>query len=193
MNFNIDEILNKLNRPFVSEDDFKFELAWTIKETYKDYNIRLEYSPKIDPSLHYDILVIIDNDKWIPIELKYKPKEEIIKIYNEEFVLKNQGGHTDNCYKIIKDIERLERTKKLLKNTNIKFLEGYSITITNDSKYLTNTYNPYSLINKTTIKTNPTDKYPISLDNEYYINWKPYLNNSNFYILTIKVEGENNV
>ena len=71
MNFNIDEILNKLNRPFVSEDDFKFELAWTVK-----------------------------------------------------------------------DIERLERTKKLLKNTNIKFLEEYSIIITNDSKCLTNTYNP---------------------------------------------------
>jgi hypothetical protein len=74
--FDINLVMEKLKSKreiFVSEADFQLELAWIIKEQYPDALVRLEYCPYFNPSMHIDILVIIDN-QWIPIELKYKTK-----------------------------------------------------------------------------------------------------------------------
>ena len=65
--------LKERRKIFVSEADFQLELAWTIKENYPNAKIRLEYCPTFDLNMHIDILVIMNN-KWYPIELKYKTK-----------------------------------------------------------------------------------------------------------------------
>ena len=73
---NIEEVLIKLKlkrQLFVSEADFQLEMAWVIKELYPDAKVRLEYTPRFNPDMHIDILVIF-KDSWIPIELKYKTK-----------------------------------------------------------------------------------------------------------------------
>ncbi|MEG0826687.1 MAG: hypothetical protein RR404_04390, partial [Bacilli bacterium] len=74
--FNIELVMSKLKQRrkiFTSEADFQFELATVIKEEYPKTKIRLEYCPEFDSNMHIDILIIID-DNWIPIELKYKTK-----------------------------------------------------------------------------------------------------------------------
>lgn len=64
---------------------------------YKDVLIRLEYRPYFKPSMHIDILVIV-NDRWIPIELKYNIKGCTKKIESEVFVLNNHGAKDIICY-----------------------------------------------------------------------------------------------
>ena len=73
---NMKLIMDKLKTKrtiFFSEADLQHELAWIIKEEYPNSKVRLEYCPQFDLKMHIDILVIIDN-KWIPIEIKYKTK-----------------------------------------------------------------------------------------------------------------------
>ena len=132
--FDIYKIIDilKVKRPiFVSEADFQLELAWVIKEEYPNAKVRLEYCPQFDIKMHIDILVIIDN-KCIPIELKYKTKG-CTKIINKEiFNLKNHSAKDINCYLYLKDIERIEKIKE---KDNL-FNKGYAIFITNDMTYI---------------------------------------------------------
>ena len=77
MILDIVEFMKKLaeQRPvFYSEADFQFALGWLIQKKFPTYNVRFEYKPKFDLQMHIDILVITDDLKWIPIELKYKTK-----------------------------------------------------------------------------------------------------------------------
>ena len=56
---------------FHSEDDFKFQLAWLIKELYPVTIVNLERKLRLDFSDRTDLVVSCSNS-LIPIELKYK-------------------------------------------------------------------------------------------------------------------------
>ena len=132
--FDIYKIIDRLKvkRPiFVSEADFQLELAWVIKEEYSNAKVRLEYCPQFDMNIHIDILVIIDN-KWIPIELKYKTKGCSKIVDNELFNLKNHSAKDINSYLYLKDIERIEK----IKEKEISFEKGYTIFITMIMSYI---------------------------------------------------------
>lgn len=194
--FDIYKVIEKLKTRrviFVSEVDFQLELAWTIKEEYPNAKIRLEYCPSFDLNMHIDILVIYDN-KWIPIELKYKTKGCIKIIDNEVFNLKNQGAKNNSCYLYLKDIERIER----IKENEEKFKKGYTIFITNDMIYTIKSkndkysYSEFSLEegivksgNMTwkegTIRGRKFAEDKIYLKGSYKIKWKDYsiIDNSN--------------
>jgi len=188
--FNIEIIMSKLKEKrkiFVSEADFQLEMAWIIKEEYPDAKVRLEYCPSFDFNMHIDILVTIDN-KWIPIELKYKTKGCRKEIDNEIFNLKNHGAKDMNCYLYLKDIQRIEKIKE---NVAI-FKEGYTIFITNELSYIKAplkidcVYKEFSLeenIEKTGILdwskkasdgTKKNCEEPIILNNIYKMNWLEY-------------------
>ena len=77
--------------------------------------------------MHIDILVIIDN-KWIPIEIKYKTKGCCKNIDNEIYNLKNHGAKDVNCYLYLKDIHRIE----IIKENVPDFAEGYTVFVTNE-------------------------------------------------------------
>lgn len=195
--FDIYKIIDilKVKRPiFVSEADFQLELAWVIKEECPNAKVRLEYCPRFDMNMHIDILIIIDN-KWIPIELKYKTKRCSKIVDSELFNLKNHSAKDISCYLYLKDIERIEKIKK--KET--AFERGYTIFITNDMAYIkkplkdNSFYKEFSLENNA-IKsgfmnwqlgvgkgtTKNVDK-PIKLNGKYKIEWKDYsiIDNSN--------------
>ena len=90
--FDIELVISKLKnkrKVFVSEADFQLEMAWIIKQEYPNAKVRLEYCPTFDFNMHIDILVVIDN-QWIPIELKYKTKGCQKEIDNEIFNLKKK-------------------------------------------------------------------------------------------------------
>lgn len=115
--------------------------------------VRLEYCPEFDSNMHIDILVIIDN-QWIPIELKYKTKGCVKIVNNEKFYLKNHSAKDIGCYLYLKDIQRIEKIKDNINN----FSKGYSIFLTNDLSYTkgpqkNNTfYKQFSLEDNTTKK-----------------------------------------
>ena len=194
LQFNIEEVINKLKtkrKIFVSEADLQLEIAWIIKEIYSSAKVRLEYAPRFNPDMHIDILVILNN-KWIPIELKYKTKARLklqsYEIDGEYYHLKNHGAKDVNCYLYLKDIQSIE----LIKENVPEFKEGYTIFITNEQSYCKKpskddcVYKEFSLeegIEKTGIlnwskEASPGTKKnceePIKLNHKYKMNWKVY-------------------
>lgn len=209
--FDMTKIIEKLQdkrQIFCSEADFQLEMAWVIKEMYRDAEVRLEYVPTFDDKMHIDILVFISN-KWIPIELKYKTKKGEMrdKKTQEVFNLKNQGAKNIGCYLYLKDIERIERIKQEVKNN---FKEGYAVFLTNDKTYLNHPrtincdYEKFSLGDGRIIKrgeplkwvrakknTNIADQ--ITLKGSYKMEWNKFSNvdeersNETFYYLVTKI------
>ena len=124
----MEELVEELKdtRPvFNSEDDFKFSLAWLIKEKYRKHiEIRLEkrmnnnrdtsssgVGDKKKKNQRIDIFIIVKNNKEkIGIELKYfTAKIEWRDNNNEEtFILADQYANDIKCYDAWKDVERLE-------------------------------------------------------------------------------------
>lgn len=191
MNFDIYKLLKDLSKKrklFVSEADFQLELAWLIKEQYPHAKVRLEYCPKFNTSMHIDILIIVD-EQWIPIELKYKTKGCKKIVYGEYYDLKNHSAKDVNCYAYLKDIQRIESIKE---NVNL-FKEGYAVLLTNELSYMkvptSKNVNYYDFsLHENSIKNGTLDwsentsdgtkgrncKCPIVLNGEYKMNWNEY-------------------
>ena len=195
--FDIFECIKELKskRPiFVSEADFQVELSWIIIKNYPDAKVRCEYIPSFDPDMHIDILVIKD-DKWIPIELKYKTKGCVKNLGGESFNLKNQGAKDIGCYLYLNDIQRIERIKMNVPS----FAKGYTILLTNEQSYMKKPrkescyYREFALTegeikkgilnwaDNTGTGTKKGIDEPILLLGEYPIHWEKYssVDNSN--------------
>ena len=176
MNFDIRNViafLKEKRKSFVSEADFQFALAWEIQNLYPDAKILLEYPVDFDKSMHLDILVILNN-KWIPIELKHKTIEH--------------GAIDLGGYNYFKDISRIEKVRK---NKPLEFYKGYAIMITNFVNYKKPPQNnnvaywDFRLEQDRKIKENSVlsfkekfklakDYSPIELENEYTFKWDIY-------------------
>ena len=188
--FDIELILSKLKKKrkmFVSESDFQLEMAWVIKEEYPESKVRLEYCPSFDFSMHIDILVIMNN-KWIPIELKYKTKRCNKIIDKEVYNLKNHGAKDVNCYLYLKDVQRIETIRENVPD----FMVGYTVFITNELSYTKKpmkencVYKDFSLENgivkngtldwskEASDGTKKNCEIPIKLKDKYTIEWKDY-------------------
>ena len=130
----IQDIIDKRSY-FCSEADFQFELAWNLKEKLNnpDIEIKLEYYMNIDSEdMHIDILIIQSN-RILPIELKYKTKAFDIKNNNKViYTFKNHSAYAANSYLYLKDIERIE---KIRNNNKDNFVNGFAIMLTNDGYY----------------------------------------------------------
>ena len=188
-NFDIEVIIEKLKKQrqaFFSEADFQLAMALIIKEEYPDSMVKLEYVPKFNQQMHIDILVIQDN-KWIPIELKYKTKKCQILVDNDEYNLKEHSAKDQNCYRYLKDIQRIEEIKQNEKC----FEKGYAIFLTNDEGYKkkprsNSNYEAFSLENgiekmgsldwskKTSAGTKKGCEDKINLKQKYKIEWKDF-------------------
>ncbi len=180
--------LSNSRKVFHSEADFQFALAWKIQEAYPTAKVRLEYCPScIKTTMHIDILVIIDDD-WYPIELKYKTLKCVKDHQGEIFTLKNHGAQDIGRYDFLKDVQRIEKFRRALP----KFKKGFSILLTNDPAYWSNSgrvdtvYYQFK-ISEHQIKTGKMDwashagkgtmkgrESSIELEGEYQINWKMY-------------------
>lgn len=189
MTIQIEEVLRQLGNDrklFHSEDDFKFAFAWKIKEMY-DVEIRLEFPVDLEKRIYVDILIITD-EGWIPIELKYKTnmlEYDTGEILHDNYNLITQSGEIDARYGYLKDIERIEKIREKYG----EFIEGYAIFLTNVMKYSEKTsdkfnYHVYAIYEGITkqgplIYPGKNDNYSeITLkgnDNEAYVmNWKEY-------------------
>lgn len=125
--------LGKQRAIFHSEADFQHALAWEIHKQVPSALIRLERPFRLSREIKIRLdLLVIQDDRSIAIELKYKtrkPKEKIL-IQDEQFDLANHGAQDLGRYSYIKDIDRLEKIIRHLENG-----EGYAILLTNESSY----------------------------------------------------------
>lgn len=211
-NLNMSMILSRLKEKrfaFHSEADFQFQLAWTIKELYLDRADILLEAPNIlnGKKAFIDIVVMLDNNKIIPIELKYKTKKSSFESNKNKFNLGNQSAHDLGNFDYLTDIERIETYR----SQNYGFSEGYAIMITNDPLYtkITNSdtkNKEFSIGHKeikkglmtwrddSSIYKDNHRKPSIELKSEYEMNWSifgshKHSNNmiTNFYILINKI------
>ena len=65
------------------------------------------------------LLLIDNNNAYIPIELKYKPRKFSQIIEGFEYNLKEQGANDLARYGHLKDISRIEYFKRLKKALNV--------------------------------------------------------------------------
>lgn len=132
---------------FHSEDDLKFELALKIRDVNSDFKIRLErpndikmemVNGKIEQVRAPIDIIVINGDKTIPIELKYKTKklkcnnDDICKVNGEVYDLKKHGATNIGRYSFRKDIYRIEQ---YLSNNENNSNYGFVFILTNENKY----------------------------------------------------------
>ncbi len=142
--FQIEEFLSKNTKLFYNERDLQVNLALFLKSKGYYNNVFLEYSlptkelyPDSNSSADVRIdIVVEENGKYIPIELKYKTEKEEGKLnrFGEEcsnIRLKKQGAQNIGKYSFWKDIERIERIKERFKNVQV----GFCVFVTNDKSY----------------------------------------------------------
>ena len=133
---NIYNVINELKRErpiFHSEADFQFALAWKIQKLNPDVEVRLEYTTHFtihNKPAHIDI-VVFENGKAIPIELKYKTLSTEIPYKDESFALKNHGAQDLGRYDYLLDIERIEACRASWDACE----GGYAIMLSNDPSY----------------------------------------------------------
>ena len=137
----IGELMKELSEKgtvFDSEDDFKFSLAWLIKEKYgEDAKIRLEkrmrdnyISKNKKGNERIDIFIELqvgNEQKHIGIELKYFTAR--LKCPDKDINLANRGAENLGRYDALHDVHRLEKFK-----TEGKIDEGFAIWLTNVKK-----------------------------------------------------------
>ncbi len=121
---NVIKYFKKNSILFVSEADFQFSFGTKLREELKneDCEIIFEYPMEIDDKkvmTYTDIMVVEKaNSKkyFIPIELKYKTDEANITAHGlKNIPLKKHGAYDCGCYLYLKDIERIEKFKSLVK------------------------------------------------------------------------------
>ncbi|MCM1991156.1 hypothetical protein [Oceanirhabdus seepicola] len=194
--------LSERRAVFHSEKDFQHELAWQIRTSYPDAQIRLEYDyPYVSESLNLDIWIKYENI-YYAIELKYKTRFLHCTFNGENFFLKKQSAEDHGRYDFIRDICRLEKVTSIHQNCI-----GYSIILTNEHLYWLKskeTINSYQFrIHEDRIlkdnlewlgKANTKEREsPLYLNNQYKCKWANYSEFSSckygkFKYLCVKVD-----
>ncbi len=203
---------------FANENQFQFELAWRIKNEYKNYDVIFEavYLDNTGKKCYTDLVVLDKNNKkYTPIELKYKTKSR----YKNDLLLKNQDAQGLAAYDYLMDLMRIEflqqNPQQQLKfyeyydnNQSYSFDTGYAIMFTNDKSYyngdwINNQARDFSIkegLNKTgtlnwNLKINKVNNFgknrqnSIILKNNYLCEWAPKIAiNNNNYFRYLILE-----
>ena len=190
---------------FHSEADFQFALAWQIKETKGDAEVRLEYKP-----LPYEFSRM-QLDIWLPsegtvIELKYPRTKLDVTSNGEHFLLKDGADDLDR-YDFVKDVSRIEGVIDKRSDAT----HGFAVLLTNTEslwKQPTRTWETTKdasfrihdgrrLAGELDWVKNAPDKEranPIQLSGAYDLKWYEYSdletgNKSRFRYLAVEVGG----
>lgn len=130
INLVLDE-LRKRSKIFRNEDDLKQKLRDVILDLYNNARVETEYRSPFDVRKSIDIVLIRDNE-YYPIELKYKKLAFKGIVDNIEYNLSTDNAQNENCYSALKDVERIEK----FRDNEPLFKKGYTIFLTNDLSYL---------------------------------------------------------
>jgi hypothetical protein len=194
----IEESLLKRKDFFMKEEEIQLYLANCLSESKKFDLIHLEYHipfyllgqyPWSDSKNVYIDVVIEKNNKYYPIEVKYKTTSQKLPINvfgSSNFVnLEHHGAQNIGCYDFWKDIKRLEFFENNFKNVE----SGIMLFITNDNSYLKSPQNKdvgyaqFSIEENRSVKSGEVldwngalsisvNRPPIVLNHSYTLNWK---------------------
>lgn len=172
---------------FHSEADFQLALGMEIERQHPDAAVRLEYKPFPGERVHLDMW-IYHNGRWMAVELKYKTRHVSVNWQGERFELIQQGAQDLSGYDIWKDVTRVERICAAFEN-----VDGYVVVLSNDDslwrrvstedntvgaafrvfegRQASGTLYWASHAGAGTMKTRED---PLSLGNEYELQWQDY-------------------
>ena len=189
--FNVYLVLDELRKRkkiFRDENDFRQELVDTIQDMYDNVRVKVEYPAPFNTTKGIDIVVVMDNE-YYPIELKYKRKSFKGIVDNIEYDLPSDNAQNENCYRAVKDIKRIED----FRDNEPLFKKGYTVFLTNDLSYMNkpredSQYMEFS-VHENSVKTGTLNwkretpkngfEEPITLKGTYTMNWKEYSNLNN--------------
>lgn len=129
---------------FHSEADMQHELAWRIRDSHENLNVRLEYPferlsnkatpPRGSSNKAVDIwLQDRSSKREMALELKYPTAFLSCKVYGEKFELKDQRAQDTRRYDVLKDVMRME---EFLDSEESRFTRSAAVLLlTNDSTY----------------------------------------------------------
>lgn len=179
-------------------------MAWEFHEKKEELGIkeiRLEKPVKITGKIIEVDLILTDLEgKYIPIELKYKTKDDSFNVNDEDFELKKHGAIDLGCYDFMKDIARIEEFKKSYSD---KFKIGFAIFLTNDSLYIrskegnASCYEQFKINEGRKITSGQTfdwigNKMPwqksrgqLTFQGNYLFNWNTYSKGFNYLLINI--------
>ena len=186
---------------FHSEADFQHHLAWHIHKDVKTAKLRLEYPfPRIGSDRLEYCDILLRSPEKVGLELKYKTKAVVLDINGEDFRLRNHSARDTGRYDFLKDLSRLEQW---LEQGRIDY--GFVVMLSNDCQYWTIPQNGYlndrefrihnstvsgilSWGERTSPNTMKSRKTPITLRNEYRLEWND-IHNSDFRYLLLKIDS----
>jgi hypothetical protein len=129
----LDQLMTQLaeERPvFHSEADFQHALAWTIRSTLPNCDIRLEKRLVANgETMHVDMCLEEEGSNCVA-ELKYKVRKLEVAVADEHFALADQGAQPLFRYDFVKDIRRLESIVAAG-----QYAAGWAIMLTNNCQY----------------------------------------------------------
>ena len=192
--------------PFFSEAELQLYIARKLEDYKKIRQVYLEYAVPIDTELRtkhcwpwtgttaYIDIVVENEDKFLPIEIKYKTASLETKhsVFGEKQAmhLRQQSAQGNGCYDFWKDVRRLELLRNRYKN---KIVQGITLFVTNDHLYWYGAkpdnariqYAQFSLRDRLVAGPKTLDWnngknhggriHPIKLANSYAINWIDWL------------------
>lgn len=133
---------------FSNEQNFQFELALAIKDKENIKDVKLEamslpkdWDGKIvrkNDREYTDIVVETTDGKFYAIEVKDKHSNKKEEYYSDKFgriVLMNHGAEYYNSFYFWEDVRRLEKINSRDFFKEITIEKGYSLFLSNDSKY----------------------------------------------------------
>ncbi len=115
---------------FHSEADFRFNLAWSIKELWPESTVTLERKPRGTAERRYIDIWVRHGDADYAVELKYPTRALTVALEDEEFDLREHSAHDIIRYDFLKDIQRLEDA--IVAGGRVI---GQALMVTNDSNY----------------------------------------------------------
>ncbi len=160
----IHDFLKQTSKIFANERDFQMNLAVYLKST-KHYDVNVEYrvsseiiSSLLDPAIArrctyypwlqaksdnpqemYVDIVVSNGQEFVPVELKYKKREEMgsVVLFGQKMgkgiILKDDSAQDLGRYSFWKDVRRLEFLAQSFDNVK----NGIAILVTNDASYKT--------------------------------------------------------
>ena len=202
------ELLNRTSY-FTREQDIqialanKFESSRAFDRVFIEQHISaamLPNYPWTDANNIYIDLVILKDNVYYPIEIKFKTKNQQIPLSvlgtNQLLTLGHHGAQNIGCYDYWKDVKRLEFYEASFPQVE----QGIMLFVTNDETYLhpplnMNTgYAQFSIHEGKTVAQNETldwnralsisrNRPPIQLNNTYHLTWRPMQLQNHFFIL----------
>lgn len=189
--FESDDFIGK-DENFLSEKDLQFNLARMLRNKFECVLLEYPIVNKVDNKNKYQYVDIYckkseESREEYFIELKYKTKkQDVIRFGIKDLILQDHSAYYDNRFLIYKDISRLE--KIVSKNA-----KGYLLFLTNNNNYQKESNRNFPLNNKIVKNEYEHRNDPITIKNNYTLEWKDFAEHKGFKYLLVEIQNKEEI